>query len=116
MSDKEDTVFWVDENLPLALARWLSSQTGLRGEHFRDLGLLEMPDREIFLRARERRSIIVSKDDDSANLVTTLGPPPQVVWVRTGNVRTRAQLELFENRLCALVEHARAGSPLVAIE
>jgi len=58
----------------------------------------------------------VSKDDDFANLVTTLGPPPQVVWVRAGNVRTSALLELFENRLSALVEHTRAGSPLIAIE
>jgi predicted nuclease of predicted toxin-antitoxin system len=106
----------VDENLPIALAKWLCSQSGIQAGHFRELGLVETPDRDIFLQAGQKGSIIVSKDDDFANLVTTLGAPPQVVWVRTGNVRTSSLLKLFEDRLSALMEHVRAGSPLVAIE
>jgi predicted nuclease of predicted toxin-antitoxin system len=116
MSDPERRVFWVDENLPPALGKWLTDQPGLRADHFRRLGLQETPDREIFLQAREAGAIIVTKDDDFANLVTTQGSPPQIVWVRTGNIRTVSLLELFRARLAVLLEHVDAAEPLIAIE
>jgi len=116
MADPEARVFWIDENLPPALAEWFSSRSGLRGEHFRTLALSETPDRDIFLQARRDGAVIVTKDEDFANLVAALGPPPQVVWVRTGNVRTSTLLELFGGRLDALRERLDAGDPLVAVE
>ena len=108
--------FWVDENLPLALAAWLASREGCKGEHFRSLGFQESPDRDVFLRARGAGAIVVTKDEDFANLVTTLGGPPQVIWVRTGNVRTLALLDLFNSRFDSIMKHLTAGAPLIGLE
>ena len=116
MDEGVPRTFWIDENLPPALAQWFSWQEGLRGEHLRQLGMQEMLDQEIYLRAREAAAVIVTKDDDFSNLVATLGPPPQIIWVQTGNLGTAALIELFNTRLDVLLSHLDAGAPLVALK
>ncbi|MGD9871111.1 MAG: DUF5615 family PIN-like protein [Thauera sp.] len=74
--------FLVDAQLPIALARWLSSK-GLEARHVFDLGLDHAPDAEIWHRAQKEALIIVTKDDDFRLLADRLERiPPQVVWVR----------------------------------
>jgi predicted nuclease of predicted toxin-antitoxin system len=43
-------------------------------------------DPEIFQRAREAQAVVMSKDEDFKQLVERLGPPPQVIWVTSGNM------------------------------
>jgi predicted nuclease of predicted toxin-antitoxin system len=49
-------------------------------------------DREVWQYAREHGYTLVSKDADFNHLVTLLGFPPKVVWLRIGNCTT-AQAE-----------------------
>jgi len=80
--------FWVDAQLPPALARWLGKERGLDASHVADLGLLGASDQAIFAAARDtdRHVVLLTKDDDFVKLLRQYGPPPQVVWVRCGNV------------------------------
>ncbi|MEK6282317.1 MAG: DUF5615 family PIN-like protein [Acidobacteriota bacterium] len=78
-------IFWIDAQLSPALAPWLASTFDVSALPLRDLGLRDASDREIFLAAREKGAILVSKDADFIRLLETLGPPPQVVWITCGN-------------------------------
>ena len=116
MIARKERTYWIDENLPPALAEWIASQPDSSASHFRALGLAETSDREVFTQARDSEAVIVSKDEDFAHIVTELGPPPQVVWLRTGNARTADLIELFERHFSSLRNLLDDGNPLVALE
>lgn len=40
--------------------------------------------------------MIVSKDSDFRQLAFLYGPPPKAIWVRVGNVLTRAVLDVLQ--------------------
>lgn len=80
------------------------------------MGLQETPDRDIFLQARGASAVIVTKDEDFANLVSTLGPPPQIIWVRVGNTRTLALLDRIGRQFEALIDRLRHDEPVIVIE
>ena len=73
-----------DQNLSFRLCRQLadlypgSSQTRL-------LGLAEADDRAIWRYAGSNGFVLVSLDADFAELAGLLGPPPKVIWLRSGN-------------------------------
>lgn len=50
-----------------------------------DLDLLFATDVEVHRLARAALAAIVTKDIDFGQLLERFGPPPQVVWVTTGN-------------------------------
>jgi len=116
MIARKGRTFWIDENLPPALAQWVATQADATASHFRALGLVETPDRDIFTQARDAEAVIVSKDEDFARLVSDMGAPPQVVWVRTGNARTTDLIKLFERHFTSLQSLLDDGNPLVALE
>ena len=76
---------WIDAQLSPLIAQWLSLTYGIEAMAVRDLRLRDARDRDIFLSAREVKAIILTKDSDMVDLVTQLGPPPQILWVRCGN-------------------------------
>jgi predicted nuclease of predicted toxin-antitoxin system len=57
----------VDNQLPLALAHWLEAQ-GCAAEHVLPLQLAQSPDETIWHRASQVGAVIVSKDEDFAQL------------------------------------------------
>lgn len=95
--------YLVDNQLPTALARHLSSK-GIECRHVRDCGLGEASDREIWRHAVENDEVVVSKDEDFVYLATT-SPGARLVWVRLGNCR-KAQLLATFDRLFARIEDA----------
>jgi predicted nuclease of predicted toxin-antitoxin system len=82
---------WIDAQLPPALARWLQTEHQAEALHVEQLGLLCARDTDIFAAARAATGpvVVVTKDDDFAKLLDRHGPPPQVVWLRCGNVTNR---------------------------
>jgi len=64
--------FLVDNQLPAALTRWLRDK-GQEAEHVLDLNLGQSPDTQIWQRAAELGAVIVTKDEDFAQL-TILRP------------------------------------------
>lgn len=82
--------FLIDANLPKALCVWLA-QFGHEAAHVLELSLAQAPDADLWALARDRGAVIVSKDEDFADLARRDPSGPAVVWVRTGN-GTTAQL------------------------
>jgi len=56
--------------------------------HVRLLGLAEAVDHMIWEFARANDFTIVSMDSDFADMAVFYGPPPKVVWLRSGNQPT----------------------------
>lgn len=78
--------FWIDAQLPPALAAWLSARYGVEAIALKDLGMRDSTDGEIFSAARQAGIVVVSKDSDFVDLVSRHGTPPQLLWVTCGNV------------------------------
>ena len=58
----------------------------------REWALRDADDEVIWERAKRDGFIIVTKDEDFAQMVWRFGPPPQVVWLRIGNATNLALL------------------------
>ena len=79
-------IVWLDAQLSPRLARWIEETFGVECLHVRDLGLRNAEDPEIFQKARDAVSVVMTKDEDFIRLVERNGPPPQVIWVTSGNM------------------------------
>ena len=65
--------------------------------HVRELGLRDAEDLEIFQKAQDSRAVVMTKDEDLVHLVERNSPPPQVIWVTSGNMpNKRFKLLLFK--------------------
>jgi|SRR5579884_1441641 len=83
--------FLVDAQLPPALAVWLRSQ-GHEADHIFDIGSTKMKDFQLWEFAARSNAVIVSKDEDFAEMSKRI-EGPQVIWLRVGNSTNRALLE-----------------------
>ncbi|MBX3402320.1 MAG: DUF5615 family PIN-like protein [Phycisphaeraceae bacterium] len=109
---------WVDAQLPPAIAPWIGARFGIKCVHLREAGIGVTDDLAIFqlLRTRADESpVILTKDEDFANLVTRLQPPPQVLWMRVGNVTNRALREYLPRVLPQAMEALNEGVALVEL-
>jgi predicted nuclease of predicted toxin-antitoxin system len=52
------------------------------------VGMAEAEDRAIWEYARVNGFMIVSQDSDFAEMAVLRGPPPKVIWLRSGNLPT----------------------------
>jgi predicted nuclease of predicted toxin-antitoxin system len=107
--------FWLDAQLPPALARYLTGSFGVEAEVVRNLGLREAADREIFEAARRAGSIVITKDGDFVELARRLGSPPQVVWVTCGNASNERLIQVFAATFADARELLAGGAPIVEI-
>ena len=108
---------WVDAQLPPVLARWLKAEFDLDAVHIESLGLHDASDPAIFAAARldGANLALLTKDEDFVKLLERNGPPPQVVWMRCGNIANRELKDLLLQvwpRTAALLA---AGEPLVEV-
>ena len=107
---------WLDAQLPPALARWLQTHHQVNAVHLQELGLHRARDSEIFEAARAAGGVVVvTKDDDFASLLGRHGPPPQVVWLRCGNVNNQELRRIVLEAWPRTVELLDAGEALVEI-
>ena len=93
--------FLVDNQLPIALARWLAAR-GADAVHVLDIGFDATPDSDIWARAIRESRIVVSKDEDFLHLANRLGDVGSLLWVRVGNCRTKALMARFEAEWSAI--------------
>jgi predicted nuclease of predicted toxin-antitoxin system len=61
-------------------------------------------DPELWFYARTHDFVIVSKDNDFAELAVLRGAPPKVVWLRLGNCSTAAVERLLRANAVAIAE------------
>ncbi len=81
----------------------------------RDLGLRDSEDEVIFTAARDAGAVVLSKDRDFVDLLNRLGPPPQVVWITSGNTSNVRMREILTSALPQALELIRGGESLVEI-
>ncbi len=69
--------------------------------HVRDIALTLGTDKQIWNYAKANHFTIVTFDADFYDLVTLLGHPPKIIWLRFGNTTTQnlAQLMLLHSKL-----------------
>jgi predicted nuclease of predicted toxin-antitoxin system len=72
-------------------------------------------DAEIWFHARTHDFVIVSKDNDFAELAVLRGGPPKVIWLRVGNCSSDAVERLLRANLATITEFA-ADSERVVLE
>jgi predicted nuclease of predicted toxin-antitoxin system len=98
-----------DQNLSFKLVRQLadlfpgSSQVRL-------VGLAEASDRAVWDYARANGFVLVSRDSDFAEMAALHGPPPKVVWVRSGNRPTNAVELMFRRQADAIAALEEDGN------
>jgi predicted nuclease of predicted toxin-antitoxin system len=107
--------FLVDAQLPPALARWLSSEGGRDATHVMDYGMTAAGDRYIWDYAKMNDAIIISKDEDFANLPALYPDGPAVVWLRVGNTTRRGLLAWFADVLPKIERALAAGEKLIEV-
>jgi predicted nuclease of predicted toxin-antitoxin system len=106
--------FIVDNQLPVALARWLSAK-GHDAVHVLDQGMGQSDDRQIWAEAIAENRIVVSKDEDFFILATRPNDLGQLLWLRVGNCRTQHLLARLESAWPAIDAAFESGQRIVEI-
>ena len=107
---------WLDAQLPPSLAGWINRQgLDLEAIPVRELGLRDAIDPEIFQTARKANAVVMTKDRDFINLLEQNGPPPHVIWLRTGNSSNQALQATLSTTLAPALELLRIGEAWVEI-
>ena len=107
--------FLIDAQLPPSLANWLAETFNVNATALRDVGLRDAADIDIFNAARKPDTVIVTKDSDFVELVTSLGMPPQILWVTCGNATNRNLRRIFNNTFMDALRLLEAGEKIVEI-
>lgn len=89
---------------------------GHQAEHVHGIGLGAAADIEIWMRATQTGSALLTKDEDFAGLVRGAPPGPSVVWIRLGNVTNAALWRSLEPILPEIVAAIEAGERLIVVE
>ena len=106
--------FLVDNQLPAALARFLTAH-GHDAQHVLDLKLDEAGDSLIWHQAASENRVLVSKDEDFLYFATRPDAATALVWVRLPNCRKPTLLAAFERALPDLLTALAAGSRVVEL-
>jgi predicted nuclease of predicted toxin-antitoxin system len=106
--------FLVDNQLPVALAKWLISR-GHDARHVADLALDAATDTEIWNYAAVNSFVLITKDEDFSHRASQLNASVQVVWVRRGKCRKAALLSAFDWVLEQIEAALRAGDRLIEV-
>ena len=80
-----------------------------------ELGMLGATDRRIFEAGRQAGVVIVTKDNDFAQMVKRMGSPPQILWITCGNTSNSGLREILQTALPAAFDLLDHGEPLVEI-
>lgn len=106
--------FLVDNQLPVALVRFLTSR-GEEALHVLDVGLAQASDAKIWQYAAASRMILVSKDEDFFHLAGLPEAPVKLVWVRLGNCRNPQLLAAIDRALPRVRACLEAGDRVVEV-
>jgi len=83
-----------DQNISFRILKVLPERF-LECSHVKKEGLINASDKQIWDFAKENNYSIVTQDSDFNDLNTLLGFPPKIIWIRTGNIKTIALLNIL---------------------
>jgi predicted nuclease of predicted toxin-antitoxin system len=108
-------ILWLDAQISPLMAAWLRMRFELDAHAVRDLGLRDAEDPDIFAAAKREAAVVMTKDSDFVELLERHGPPPQVIWLRSGNSSNARLKQILSHALPSVLEMVRNGEPLVEI-
>ena len=106
--------FLVDNQLPPALARFVSEDLRTEALHVVDVGLRESTDADLWSYASANGFVLISKDEDFVTLYSKT-PSAGLLWVRLGNCRRSFLLEVFERQWQRILERFENGERFVEL-
>ena len=106
--------FLVDNQLPPALARFISEDLRVEALHVIDIGLRSGSDADLWSYASTNDLILISKDDDFVTLYSKL-PTARLIWVRLGNCRRALLLKVFEAQWQKILARLVSGERFVEL-
>jgi predicted nuclease of predicted toxin-antitoxin system len=106
--------FLVDNQLPPALARFISQELGMEALHVVDVSLRESTDADLWSYASSNGFILISKDEDFVTLYSKT-PSASLLWVRLGNCRRAFLLEVFKKHWRRILERFENGERFVEL-
>jgi predicted nuclease of predicted toxin-antitoxin system len=106
--------FLVDNQLPAALARFLSSR-GVDCQHVLDVDLGDSTDGEIWAYASKNDCVVISKDEDFLYLANAHSAKARFIWIRLGNCRTKALLAAIETLWPKIEDGLKAGDRIIEV-
>jgi predicted nuclease of predicted toxin-antitoxin system len=109
-------IIWLDAQLSPRLTRWIEEIFAVECLHVRDLGLRDAEDPEIFQKARDAETVVMTKDEDFIHLVGRHGPPPQVIWITSGNMPNDRFKLLLLKTLQEAISLIASGEAVVEIQ
>lgn len=107
---------WIDAQLSPSLALWITQTfTDITAVALRDLGLRDARDFDIFKAAKEKEAIIMTKDVDFLQLLGHHGPPPQIIWITSGNTTNVKMQNILRKHLQTVLDLIKNGESVVEI-
>jgi len=106
--------FLVDAQLPPSLAERFR-EAGHEAEHVNLIGLGAASDRRIWTYARSNGAVIITKDQDFADLARNDRRGAAVVWIRVGNTTSRALWRTLEPVLPEILDGLEHGETLIEV-
>lgn len=82
-----------DQNISYRIKKKLPSY--IESVHISDVGLYGASDSEMWSFAKKTNCAIVTFDSDFYELSLFDGPPPKVIWLRTGNLTTNGVTKII---------------------
>jgi predicted nuclease of predicted toxin-antitoxin system len=83
-----------DQNISYRIIKILPDKF-VGSSHVKKEGLINAHDREIWEFAKKNEYTIVTQDSDFNDLNSLFGFPPKIIWIRTGNIKTIALLNIL---------------------
>jgi predicted nuclease of predicted toxin-antitoxin system len=106
--------FLIDNQLPPALARFIETNLLCEAKHVADVDLREVSDAEVWRYATANDFVLVSKDEDFTQM-SLRSADACLIWVRVGNCRRVALLDLFRRLWPTVLGRLGAGDRFIEI-
>lgn len=75
-----------------------------QAKHISQVGLANAEDVDIWLFAKNEGFVVVTFDSDYFDISMINGCPPKIIWLRTGNLNTKAIIELILSHKDAITD------------
>ena len=98
----------------MRLVDWLRAR-GHEAVHVREIGLRHAEDNPIWHEALRTEATIVTKDADFAQWAASRSPAPQIVWLKTGNLKRDAQLSHLGVVWLDVLTRLAAGGAIIEV-
>ncbi len=100
-----------DQNISPKIVRHLGEEmpTPVEVNHVRFAGLEDASDYTIFQYAKSNHYTIVTFDSDFIDLSVLNGFPPNIIYLKTGNLTTKAIAALLKDHLAHILDFLQTG-------